>query len=221
MEYLTFGRALQRCRVAQLPKLTGACRALVLGDGDGRFTSALLQAVPRLRVVAVDSSPAMLQLLVRRAQRCGSDDRVVPLAGEAVASVQSAAFLAYATGDPFHLVASHFFLDCLSTAEVNRLALAVRPCLAKDALWVVSEFAAPTAWARLLVATLYLLFRLLTGLQVRQLPAWRQALTNAGFSLVYEEHSLRGLLTSSTWQLTGTPANLPGLLASPFQPRKG
>src|SRR6185437_1080687 len=43
MEWLSFGPYLSRCRRAFLPQLRDARRALVLGDGDGRFTAALLR----------------------------------------------------------------------------------------------------------------------------------------------------------------------------------
>ena len=68
LEYATFGRALERCRFHFLPALTGARRALVLGDGDGRFLARLLRANPELEADVVDCSPAMLRLLQRTAQ---------------------------------------------------------------------------------------------------------------------------------------------------------
>jgi trans-aconitate methyltransferase len=67
MELVSFGPWLWWCRCAFLGEL-GACRyALILGDGDGRFTARLLQANPAVRIDAIDASPAMLKALVRRA----------------------------------------------------------------------------------------------------------------------------------------------------------
>src|SRR5206468_3304021 len=42
LEHLTFGPALQRTRTHFLPLLADRQNALILGDGDGRFTAALL-----------------------------------------------------------------------------------------------------------------------------------------------------------------------------------
>ena len=56
LEYLSLGRALERCRFHFLPRLRDCRRALVLGDGDGRFTAKLLDANPSVQVDAVDIS---------------------------------------------------------------------------------------------------------------------------------------------------------------------
>jgi len=68
LEWLSFGSALSRRRTRFLgdPRLAGTTHALVLGDGDGRFTAALLERYPSLRVTALDSSAAMLAALERR-----------------------------------------------------------------------------------------------------------------------------------------------------------
>ena len=42
LEVLTFGRALWICRTRLLGDFLAVRRALVLGDGDGRFTAKLL-----------------------------------------------------------------------------------------------------------------------------------------------------------------------------------
>ena len=63
LEYLTFGPFLWRCRIHLLPQLVPCRRALVLGDGDGRFTARLLRENPNLEVTAVDGSPRMIQSL--------------------------------------------------------------------------------------------------------------------------------------------------------------
>ncbi|MGH9599640.1 MAG: class I SAM-dependent methyltransferase, partial [Terracidiphilus sp.] len=58
MELATFGPWLSWCRSAYLGELSGCRRALVLGDGDGRFTAQLLCANPQVEVDAVDASKA-------------------------------------------------------------------------------------------------------------------------------------------------------------------
>ncbi|MCU1248095.1 MAG: methyltransferase type 12 [Edaphobacter sp.] len=50
LEYLTLGKALERCRNHHLPQLLDRRHALVLGDGDGRFLAQLLKQNPNLLV---------------------------------------------------------------------------------------------------------------------------------------------------------------------------
>ncbi len=191
MEWLSFGGWLWRCRCAFLPEMRRARRALVLGDGDGRFTARLLRENPRVRVDAVDLSPAMLAGLMKRAGADGN--RVRPL----VADVRDG----LPDGDGYDLVVTHFLLDCLTTDEVEALGSRVRTKLTGNALWVVSEFAIPSGWfgrlvARPVVGFLYWAFGWITGLRVRTLPEWEGALKRAGFVRRRRREWLWGLLAS-------------------------
>lgn len=196
MEWLSFGPCLARCRHAFLGNMKRVRRALVLGDGDGRFTAALLGANTAVQVDAVDASRAMLRALTRRA---GPDARRVRTC---VADARHWSPKA----QRYDLVATHFFLDCLTTDEVRGLAAAMRPALAEDAAWVISDFAEPQGAygrfvARPLIAFLYFSFAVMTGLRVRRLPDHGAAMEQAGFTLSERRTWLGGLLAAEVWSL--------------------
>jgi SAM-dependent methyltransferase len=195
LEYLSFGRALQRCRTYFLPQLTTYRSALVLGDGDGRFLAALLAANPSLHADAVDASGAMLRLLTHRTADFGS--RLTTHLTNA---------LTFTPAHAYDLVATHFFLDCLTQPELNALITRLIPHLTPDAHWVVSDFRVPTGFLRhpagILVGALYLAFRMLTGLRTTQLPDHAAPLTAAGFTRSAQQLSLSGLLTTEMWEYT-------------------
>jgi SAM-dependent methyltransferase len=205
-EWISFGPWLSRCRLAFLHRLGDARRALIIGDGDGRFAARLLRRNPAIEIDAIDSSPAMLQALLRRAGQHRA--RVHPQPVDA-RQWQCA-------GPPrYDLVTTHFFLDCLSTEEIRVLATAVRPCLQPGARWLLSEFAIPPGrFGRLvaapLVSLLYWVFGLLTGLSVRRLPNYRAALRASGFEFVESRIFLRGLLVSELWRYGLVQTNAPG-----------
>ncbi|MFC5864254.1 class I SAM-dependent methyltransferase [Acidicapsa dinghuensis] len=197
LEYLTFGPFLHRCRTHFLPHLEHCRNALILGDGDGRFTAALLRFNPAIHVTAIDASPAMLAALRKRCSP--SISRL---------TTQTADLRQWAP-DPsalrYDLVCTHFFLDCLSTEEIAAIAHRLTPVLAPNALWIISEFAIPsTAFGHFaaapLVWLLYRAFRLLTGLRQQSLPGYPSALTASGWSLQSQIPQLRGLLSSQLWQ---------------------
>ncbi|HTJ29043.1 MAG TPA: class I SAM-dependent methyltransferase [Acidobacteriaceae bacterium] len=197
LEYLSFGPLLQRTRTHWLGAV-GACRhALVLGDGDGRFTAALLAAHPGLRVHAVDGSAAMLRLL--RA-RCSAYTERLTTEQTDLRTWTPAPHARY------DLIATHFFLDCLTSQEASDLAQRFTPALTRQATWLVSDFAIPAThygrWiAAPVVGFLYRAFRMLTGLRVRQLPDHAAALSLAGWSLKSARQHARGLLISELWKL--------------------
>ncbi|HVA63247.1 MAG TPA: class I SAM-dependent methyltransferase [Terriglobales bacterium] len=196
LEYASFGPMLARCRCAWLPALGNNHRALVYGDGDGRFLARLLRQAPAVQVDSVDCSPAMLRRQQRRAERAGVAARVRLHRADARAFQPPQG--------PYDLVVTHFFLDCLSEAELEALLAGVLPHLAPNARWLVSEFAvAPRGWrrlpTRLVVGGLYLAFRWITGLQVRRLPDYAAALARHDFRRTALRPFLGGLLRSEQW----------------------
>ena len=204
MEYLSFGPMLERCRFAHIPRLMRARRALILGDGDGRFTARLLAANPQIRADCVDASSAMLRLLRERVRKAGAESRVTTSCGDARV-FEPAAW-------DYDLVVTHFFLDCLTAGEAEDLVARVQQHLAPGALWLVSEFQTPQegrvrAWAsRSIIASLYAGFWLLTGLRVREIPPWRQLFARSGFARSASHTWLGGLLVSELWGWRETTA---------------
>jgi SAM-dependent methyltransferase len=198
MELLTFGPWLSLTRRTFVSHLAHSRRALVLGDGDGRFTARLLRANRTVIVDAVDASSAMLRVLLRHV--VPHSDRVsVHLADARGWQPPEASFELCCD-----LIATHFFLDCLTQAEVESLATRLRAAVSPSAIWVVSEFAIPAGWfgtliARPLVAILYRSFGLLTGLAVRSLPDHASALRQAGFDRQERRTRLAGLLIAEIW----------------------
>jgi SAM-dependent methyltransferase len=220
MERLTFGRALWRCRTHFLPGLAGCRSALILGDGDGRFTAALLGANPHIRIDAVDSSAAMLRLLTQRtlATAPHASTRLHTHHADALAFAH-----ALVPNAIYDLIVTHFFLDCLTQPEVDSLALAVATHLQPGTHWLVSDFRIPPGvmqWpGRALVRSLYFAFRVLTGLRTTHLPDHAAALSGAGFMHKARKLSLMGMLTTELWTYT-PPRNGRTLLTMQLPPQR-
>jgi SAM-dependent methyltransferase len=152
-----------------------ARRALVLGDGDGRFLARLLAANPGVAADYVDASGRMLQLA---RERTGSA-RVEYRQGDALTLPLAPA--------EYDLIATHFFLDCFD--EAGARALISR---------VTAEFRQPW-WAAPILGGLYLFFRVTTGLRTSRLVDHRPLLQEQGYRLERVEESWFGLLASELW----------------------
>jgi ubiquinone/menaquinone biosynthesis C-methylase UbiE len=206
LEYLSFGPYLERCRFHFLAQLATHRRALVLGDGDGRFTARLLAANPHISVNAVDSSAGMLHLLNDRVSRLGQSAR------KRLQTIHSDALDFNPEGPPYDLVVTHFFLDCLLDNDVAILLAHIQPYLAPETTWLVSEFNIPTrqpaaALSRLVIATLYRVFRVLTGLKTQRLPDYASTFRRNGFSIIGHKPFLGGLLVTQVWRLDAWSKN--------------
>jgi ubiquinone/menaquinone biosynthesis C-methylase UbiE len=196
-EYLSLGPLLQWTRTAFLPEVCGDHQALILGDGDGRFTAALMARSPETQVVAVDASAAMLGLLAGRCRAVGAGARL---------RVKRASVMDVDAPAGTDLVVTHFLLDCLRQDEVDRLAAKLARQVQPGCLWLLSEFGMPRwRWAQPLAALyirgLYLAFRVLTGLRQQRLPDPQRALAGAGFVRCARRERLGGLLYTELWRL--------------------
>jgi len=195
LEYLTLGGSLERTRMHLLPRLLSRRNALVLGDGDGRFLSQLLIANQTLCATTVDISVAMLALLRKRCAPYSERLRIIH---------NDALMLAHDIDEPYDLVVSHFFLDCLTQEQLDQLVQRTAPALSAGALWLVSDFNIPEGAlyrpARLCVSSLYLAFRILTGLRVNRLPDYGATLTGTGFKRIVRQEFLGGILFTELWQ---------------------
>ena len=199
-EYLTLGPLLTRTRTHFLPDLLDRRQALVLGDGDGRFLAQLLQRNPQLHALAVDTSSTMLHLL---RQRCA-------FASTRLQTLEASALI-IAASPQTDLIVTHFFLDCLTQTQLGGLTHTLSQQVQPDTLWLVSDFAIPSTpllrpLAALYIRSLYLAFRLLTGLRVTHLPNPQSALATAGFKRIARHQLCFGLLYTELWQLSKTPS---------------
>lgn len=202
LERITYGPFLHRCRTAHLCQLAGSYRALVLGDGDGRFLSDLLRVNPHIRVDSLDISQGMLTLARRR------------LVGSALGAHRVRFVLADARSTVwpdvgYDLIVTNFFLDCFSVEELELLIDRVAAVSLPGSLWLDGDFRLPAgrwsrALAQVILTGMYLFFRLTTRLPARRLTDPTPFLVANGFTLTSELTWLRGFLSSRLWTRRGT-----------------
>lgn len=194
LETLVFGRALQHARTAMISRLCQPARALVVGEGDGRFLDQFIRQFPACEVTCVDASGAMLELVRQRL-------------GAAAARVR---FLCADVRGPlalhgqFDVIVTHFFLDCFSAAELPPVVENLAAVASSDAQWLLADFTIPPRGprrqiARALVALMYGFFRLTTGISASELIDPTPALAANGFALSDRKQLAGGMIASELW----------------------
>jgi ubiquinone/menaquinone biosynthesis C-methylase UbiE len=191
-EYLTLGKALEKRRREYLSRMATAKHALLLGDGDGRFTAEFASANRSAKIDSIDLSKNMLALAARRLE-------ALPFPTPAVRLLRADALTVPLEG-PYDLIVTHFFLDCFSDSQIPELVERISSAATPDAQWIVSEFQTPNLAAGFIVKLLYLAFRLLTGSRVQRLPAYAKVLAAHGFQRFAGKTALGGLIISEFWQ---------------------
>ncbi len=201
LEYLSFGGALQACRVMYLRDTADCRRALVCGDGDGRFTAALLRANRGALVDYVDLSAGMAGVARRRVEAIGVE-------AIARATFHTGDVREFSSGDgaaAYDLITAHFFLDCFDDADTAIVARTLASFAEPGAMLLLSDFRIPPRGVMRYVAAaiirgLYGAFRITTGLRVTRLPKYESALESAEFRKERETLKLGGLLVASLWR---------------------
>jgi ubiquinone/menaquinone biosynthesis C-methylase UbiE len=195
LEYAAFGGLLQKCRTAFVSELGQVQRALVIGDGDGRFLRELARACPAAQLDSIDASQSMLRLQQQR----------LPSTRRDCIRLHHGRLPCELPGNEYSLITTHFFLDCLDRQQTAAVIETISDAASADAVWVVSEFCIPASFwkalrARLWIAAMYAFFRFATGLRVRAIPDYAPMLRQRGFRLVASRAYSAGMIRAEMWK---------------------
>jgi ubiquinone/menaquinone biosynthesis C-methylase UbiE len=201
LEKLTFRNVLQRARTFGIDQISDPKRALVAGDGDGRFLETLMRVHRNLQVDSIDSSERMLELARLRLQRS------LPQALERVR------FHRWDIGDAvlsngYDLIVTHFFLDCFEGDELKKIVRKISGVALPDCVWLLADFAIPDGgwreqYAKAWIAMMYRFFRLTTDISATWLSDPTCLLQQLGFELWRQKRWHAGMVKSEIWKRPG------------------
>lgn len=198
LECAVFGGALQCARVRWLGALEKPQRALVIGEGDGRFLSELTRTYPKLEIDCVEASPGMIKLAQRRLQSGHIGMPTVRFIQDDIGD--------WTPAGSYDLVVTHFFLDCFDEDELKKVVPKIAAILAPGGMWLVADFEIPECgpgkiWARFLIPIMYTFFRISAGLQTRRLIDPTGCLVACGLNCDCRAMSLGGIVKSELWRM--------------------
>ena len=202
LETMAFGRDLQRARVACLGEIGTPRRALIVGEGNGRFLCELLRLHPNVEVDCVDASQRMLELARKWIERdipdCGNRINFLP---QDITSWSP-------PEHQFDLIVTHFFLDCFPENRVAEIVAQLSRAATANATWLLADFRIPagvfTRWrADLWLTTMYRFFQFTAGIEARELIDPSPFLRMVGFALASQHLFRSGMVKSELWRNSG------------------
>lgn len=198
MEAVLAAGKLQRMRTRWLESIPSPRRALLAGEGHGRFLTELLRKAPSAEIVCVDASERMLAVSREKLRESGHRADAVQFVH---ADLRAPAVL----GDDFDLVVTNFFLDCFPPQQLELVMDNLAGRATADACWLLADFHVPDSGfarirARAILWSMYRFFRVATRLPARTLTAPDRLLENHGFRLESRHVAEWGLLHSDLWR---------------------
>jgi len=179
IETTVFGNALQRARIYWIDKIPRPGRALIVGEGNGRFLCELLRVHPKIEIDCIDASERMLQL---------SRSRVHRTRPESLAHVQffHQDILNWSPRHSYDLLVTHFLLDCFESEELELIVAKLAETARQNAVWLIADFTLPKerfarAHATLWLRVMYAFFRLTARIKAKKLVDPTPYLETRGF----------------------------------------
>ena len=206
IERCVFGDHLQRARTALLDRLPDWDRMLILGDGDGRLLSAIVdsveetqtQSAPRT-IVSLDQSSKMLDRQRRRLARNHPN--------VSVEFIQADALQYRPPAESFDVIVTPFFLDCFTKEELRWAMPAWLLGLRNQHVWYYVDFVIPDqGWqrvrAKMLNHVMHLFFRITTGLCNRQRVELDELFVELGLRPIEQVRSYDNMIETSIFSQT-------------------
>jgi len=198
LEMFTFGSVLQKARNRWIDRIPPSKRALVLGEGDGRFVCELLRVHDGIRVDCVDASGRMLEMARQRVGKLPAQD-----VDRIRFFQQDVAF--WSPLNCYDLLVLNFFLDCFAQSEIHSIVQKLAYAATPSAHLFLADFAVPEkpaarAHAKLWLSIMYRFFRVTTDIPVSELVDPTSILEANGFVCVARSHWRLGLVKSELWR---------------------
>ncbi|MBA2584871.1 MAG: class I SAM-dependent methyltransferase [Chthoniobacterales bacterium] len=198
LEGIAFGSALQRARTELLRNLRSPQRVLIVGEGDGRFLTELLQRYPGAKIDCIDASERMLKLARKRLLRTNPS---------ALGNVNfiCADIVRWEPGSVrYDLIVTNFFLDCFNAVALPVVIGKLAAMSSSHSQWLVADFhIPPSGFARMagcaLVTTMYAFFRLVARIPATRLIDPALALHSHGFRQDERASFLGGIVVTEIW----------------------
>ena len=199
LERIAFGDDLQRSRVACLAEIDTPRKALIVGEGNGRFLCELLRLHPEVEVDCLDASARMLELAQERVER------ELPERTKEVRFLHQDINSWIAPERHYDLIVTHFVLDCFPEATLSGVLSKLARAATDDANWLLADFCVPPSGmarfrAKAWLAAMYAFFRITARIPAKTLINPTGLLQREGFTLARQNVFRKGMLKSEVWQ---------------------
>jgi len=187
---LVYGKALVNAQVYLLKHIPSNSKVLIVGGGTGWILDELARIHPSgLQVTYVEIAPNMMALSKKR--NVGNNQ--VTFINDAIENVDLPA--------DFDIALTPFLLDNFTEESLNNVFSSIAVLLKSNALWLNTSFQLTGKWwQRVLLKTMFILFKLTCGIEASKLPGIDKCFEDNGFTLVDQQRFFGEFIGARVYQ---------------------
>ncbi|MFN8415695.1 MAG: class I SAM-dependent methyltransferase [Cytophagaceae bacterium] len=201
---ITSGNLLYRNAISLFSEIENASSVLVIGDGSGRITEALLKHHSVEVIYYIELSPTLISKAEKRLNKLKEEHKL----STRFHFLQQDIFESELPPTTFDLILTPYVLDLWGNEKLRALIQLVSPCLKVEGSWYVSDFnpeiyhmRGMLGWLyRGLIRMLYQFFEWMVKLKTNKLPDIETCFTNSSYSLQSKKVKAGGLLVSMVYK---------------------
>ncbi len=187
---LVFGNNLLEAQSYFLDRIPPGSKVLIVGGGTGQILEEITRLQPSgLHITYIDSSTKMTDIA-----RCKNitNNKVIFI----TAPVETTNF-----EYTFDVIITPFLFDNFKPDSAAKIFSAIDRYLAKDGLWLYTDFRNTKALRqKLLLKIMYAFFRLFCGIEATQLPDIKNCFENSGYAVVMGNTFMKGFIASTVYK---------------------
>lgn len=169
---IIFGDSLNNAQLVYLKDIPPEANVLILGGGTGLILKELGKINQSCSVWYIEASSAMIKQAKKNIRNSNQQVRIYFIHGTENEIPD---------GIEFDAVITNFFLDLFSASVLEKVIQKIKPSLATQGIWLVSDFVTPSRyWQKILLNMMYFFFRKTCDIESSHLPPWELKLGNAG-----------------------------------------
>lgn len=184
---LVFGNKPELAQKHFLSTIEDNAKVLILGGGSGALLKSLLTHKPNVTVDYIDISPKMIELARKRIPNPATVNFIIGTE----ANIPNKIYTVVMTG---------FYLDMFRTDTLNTIIPKIQSHVQANGQWLVTDFVCKKAWHTLMLWVMYRFFRIVTGIEARELPDWEYHLTQNGLTETEEKYFFGGFIKSCLYK---------------------
>jgi ubiquinone/menaquinone biosynthesis C-methylase UbiE len=163
LEQTVFGSTLSQARRFFIPRIAEGNNILLIGEGNGRFLSEMVEQPSSASYTVVDSSARMLEAAARRIATVDRCSRIEWVHADILEWRSPSAY--------YDRVVTHFFLDLFRPSRIPRIIEKISRLAADNTLWINVDFSCENQRLRqkLLMWAQYRFFRVFARIEASRL----------------------------------------------------